>query len=121
MDDEIKRIDLRLRGKYPHLKTTIYKIGINFYEILTENFIGEFDNFSKEFNEEIKFITSPVRLTQIKPEKYIESIPLLEDKNIADSYAGYPYTQQNLLDLINYIYPDLPVYFVDAQEPFRYL
>jgi hypothetical protein len=114
MDDEIKRIDLRLRSKYPHLKTTIYKIGINFYTILIENFAGEFDNLSKEFDSEIRFITSPVQLTQIKPEKYIEIIHLLEDKNIADSYAGYPYTQQDLLDLINYIYPDLPVYFVEG-------
>jgi hypothetical protein len=114
MADEIKRIDLRLRSKYPHLKTTIYKIGINFYVILAENFTGEFDSLSKEFDNEIRFITSPVRLTQIKPERYIEIIPLLEDKNIADSYAGYPYTQQELLDLINYICHDLPVYFVEG-------
>lgn len=117
MDFEIKRIDLRLRTKYPHLETIIFKVIDYRYIIYVENYTDNFAKLSDEFHNEIRFIAAPVSVSDKKPLNYLEVIKHFDDAEIADSFNGLPLTQGDTLDLINFCLPDIPVNYVEGVGP----
>lgn len=119
LEFEIQRVDLNLRSKYPHFKTSIYKIHNHQYEIYVENAKTDFKIISNEFNRKIRFLTSPVKITQKIPSNYEKAIPSLPDTKIADSYAGMPFTAGEMKKLLNFKFPNYNILTVAGVDKDR--
>lgn len=83
-----RRTDLNLRSEYPDLRTTIYKLSEDRFEILCDGIDGDFLEFSKHFDNAIKSFTAPVVVTQIRPSAFLEIIPPISDKEISKGFEG---------------------------------
>lgn len=83
-----RRTDLNLRSEYPDLRTTIYKISEDRFEILCDGVNGDFLEFSEHFDNAIKSFTAPVVVTQIRPSAFLDIIPPISDKEISKGFEG---------------------------------
>ncbi len=101
----IRRIDLNLRSKYPYLNTKIYKLEEYNFDIVIENDVENFDEIHKVFNHEIKYITAPVNLSKIKPQKYILELEKISDENIPSNFEGLPFTKHQIYKIFASKYP----------------
>lgn len=96
----VKRADLRLRAKYPDLKTSIFKTGIDSYVIYCDCSDERFRLVKKEFDYSIKPITAPVDLVCQRPENTATAIPSISDKDIAKDFEGLMMNKPGLLNLL---------------------
>jgi len=92
MDERIRRTDLYLRAKYPHLDTRIFKLTDDFYGILLKNFTGNFNEIQKEFDYSIKPMTIPVHLFEKIPSNIEKELPIIKDDEIGNNFSGLPLT-----------------------------
>lgn len=113
---QIRRIDLRLREKYPFLKTRIFKLTQFDFVIYVENLIGSFTKLVEEFEHSIRFVTAPVKIVSSIPETYINEIPPINDSDIPSDFEGIPLTVFELANLIQSIHPEISV--SDIREDF---
>jgi hypothetical protein len=96
----VRRIDFIFRAKYPYIATTIYKISDYKFIIYIENYYKEFALINKEFDNSIRFITTPVHLSNSKPTEYEAIIDNISDYAIPSDYEGFPLSIFDLTNLI---------------------
>ncbi len=108
-DGECRRIDLYFRAKYPYLNTRIFKITDYEYSILIQEAIADFDEISKDFDHNIRFVTVPVGLINSKPDVYKEEIEGIHDKDIPSKFEGLPLNLYQLSNHISCTHPYLKV------------
>lgn len=101
LSEAIKRDELNLRAKHPDLRTKIYKVSEFRYEIWCDNIGERFDPISKEFDESIRMVTNPVKITKIKPLSFVEKISKIYDDNIPNKYRGLSMRTIDLYNLIS--------------------
>mgnify|MGYP003298706608 CR=1 FL=1 len=100
MEQYVRRDDLRLRSVYPSFKTRIFEVETGRFLIYVQNPIKDSDALCKEFDYSIRFITSPVDLTFELPPKYVREIPVIEDSQIGDSFAGIGWSVNQVYNLL---------------------
>ncbi len=116
MKEEIQRIDLRLRSKYPHLRTQIFQINRYSYTIHIEDYDDDFNALNIEFQNKIRYITSPVTLTSNEPTNYECKISKINDNEIGDSYSGLPLTSSDLLYLLTIKNPTIDIQHIEGNN-----
>ncbi|MCK9455540.1 hypothetical protein [Sulfurimonas sp.] len=104
-DGQCRRMDLNLRGDFPYLTTTIYKIDEYSYKIHVKNY-RNFQELYQHFDNKVRYITTNVRLTEIMPNKYVLILPQIDDKNISKDFEGVAFTNPLLLTHIDAKYND---------------
>lgn len=116
MENYVRRDDLRLRSRYPSLKTKIFEIEAERFLIYVQNPFDDRDALCEEFNNSIRFITSPVKLTFKLPEKFIKEIPVIADSEIGDNFAGIGWTVNQFYNLLYSKFPFLKSIIIDSVE-----
>ena len=111
----VQRCDLSLRTRYPHLRTRIFNMGKGIYCIFVENYEGDFDDFKKIFDNEIRFICAPVYITNILPTDYICEVSCIKDKDIAADLGGIPYAKWQDEFLLKSKFPNLDIIGTDCK------
>ena len=104
-----KRIDLIFRSKYPFYSTELYKINDYDYQIFLNEKVDDFDSLLKEYDNSIRFITSPVHLVNKRPDSYLKAIDQIDDSSLAANYEGIPFTLFQLTNHIECQHPNLTV------------
>ena len=100
MEQYVRRDDLRLRSVYPSLKTRIFEVEPENFLIYVQNPFGDRNALCEEFDNSIRFITNPVGLTFDLPNHFIKEIPIIEDSEIGDNFAGIGWTANDLYNLL---------------------
>jgi hypothetical protein len=114
----VRRTDLALRTRYPHLQTRIFETFRNQYVIVFDKTILDATAIKEEFAEEIRFVTVYADVSNEAPANFFREIPTLQDDEIARGFAGIPFSLPALTNLIASRFPDLPVYAVrDGGNP----
>lgn len=103
----VRRIDFFLRARHPYLKTKILKAKGEKFIIYVETPIENFDSLSVEFEEDLRFITTPVILSRVFPEEYEKEISPITDDNIPSDFEGIPLNIRDLITFIECKYPKL--------------
>ena len=116
MEQYVRRDDLKLRSVYPSLKTRIFEVAPDRFLIYVQNPVKDRDALCKEFNHSIRFIISPVGLTFELPKQFVREIPIIEDSQIGDSFAGIGWTANQLYNLLYSKFPFLNSVKIDEVE-----
>ena len=107
MEQYVRRDDLRLRSVYPSLNTRIFEVAADRFLIYVQSPVKDRDALCKEFDHSIRFIISPVDLTFELPTQFAREIPIIEDSQIGDSFAGIGWTTNELYNLLYSKFPFL--------------
>lgn len=116
MEQYVRRDDLRLRSTYPSLKTKIFEVEPENFLIYVENPFADRDALCKKFDHSIRFIVSPVELTFELPNQIIREIPIIEDSQIGDSFAGVGWTVNDFYNILYSKFPFLNSIKIDSVE-----
>lgn len=116
MENYVRRDDLKLRSLYPSLKTKIFEIETEKFLIYVQNPFDDRDSLCEEFNNSIRFITNPVKLTFELPEKFIKEILVIADSEIGDNFAGIGWTVNQFYNLLYSKFPFLKSVVIDSVE-----
>ena len=113
----IRRIDLSLRTRYPNLETRIFETAPNRYVIVFDRTLLDAVAIREEFDS-IRFVTTNAVVANDVPERYLREITPLGDEEIARDFAGIPFTQGDLSNLLAAQFPNLPITAVrDGGDP----
>nr|WP_321239366.1 hypothetical protein [uncultured Tolumonas sp.] len=104
-----RRIDLDFRSKYPHLHTELYKIDDFDFKLLVLEELKDFDEVEKIFDNEIRYITTPIKLVQTLPSNDLTKIQAIEDCNVYENISGLPLTLQQIQILVESIIPSIQI------------
>lgn len=110
------RTDFSFRTKYPEVKTRIFHIKDQFYEIYCENLEKRFLKVSEDFNYKIRPVSTPVKLVDELPVKYIAELQQISDMNIPNNYKGISMRTIDMLNLITGKYPSIDVINIIGNE-----
>lgn len=111
-----KRIDLIFRAKYPYYVTELYKISDLEYQIFLNEEVDDFLSLEKEYDNSIRFITSPVQLVNKRPSRFIEKVDPIDDSILGANYEGLPFTRFQLINHIECLYPNVLVSKIDTDH-----
>lgn len=116
MEQYVRRDDLRLRSVYPSMKTRIFEVEPERFLIYVQNPFGDRDALHEEFEHSIRMITNPVGLSFELPNHFIKEIPIIEDSEIGDNFAGIGWTANDLYNLLYSKFPFLKSIKIDSVE-----
>lgn len=116
MEQYVRRDDLRLRSVYPSLKTRIFEVEPENFLIYVQNPFGNRGALCEEFDNSIRFITNQVELTFELPNHFIREIPIIEDSEMGDNFAGIGWTASDLYNLLYSKFPFLKSIKIDSVE-----
>lgn len=116
ISEQIRRVDLKLRARYPELSTRIFGFENGYYGILCDPSNVPFSELKTEFDRSIRPITTPVQLIETPPEKYLARIDPLEDHEIGLSHAGMTFTAVDLVNLLASKFPNVSFVSVVGNE-----
>ena len=116
MEQYVRRDDLRLRSTYPSLRTRIFEVEPESFLIYVQNPFGDRAALREEFKRSIRLITNPVELTFEFPDHFLREIPIIEDSQIGDNFAGIGWTGNDLYNLLYSKYPFLKSIKIDSVE-----
>lgn len=108
----IKRVDLTLRAHYLGIKTQIFEVAPDQFEIYCHNFEGNFYIIKNHFDQSIKGIIMPVELTDKKPKIYLSIVKPFDEGSFT-TYEGEAFTKVGLLNLLMGKFPN--VFFKNIQ------
>lgn len=94
-----RRIDLNLRTMHPTLTTSIYKIKTNSFLIEIHQHIENKEEIEENFENKIRFITTPVKLIWETPEYFEKSSPRLMTKQSRQILKDYRSQQINSITI----------------------
>lgn len=106
-----RRVDLGFRTRFPYLSTSIYKVGSFEFLIKVDQDLEDKQGMEKIFDDEIRFITAPVKLVWAEPEKFECKVEGIEDDSIPSGFEGLPFTVNQLYNHLACAFPDLHVSF----------
>jgi hypothetical protein len=66
-------------------------------------------------------MTSQVSITLQRPKDYLNKVDSIKDSDIGDTYSGLPYTRGDLLHLLKYKLPQIPIKWVEGVGAHPYI
>lgn len=106
-DGSVRRCDLNLRAEFPELKTRIFKLKSDFYMIYCNNVTQNFEELKEYFDQKVRFVGTPVKVTNDIPTEYDYELDPIKDKKIAENFEGMPFRTIDLLNLLSAEFPDI--------------
>ncbi len=104
---QVRRIDLNLRAEYPYLQTKIYQTEpYKYFIYIKTKPIDDFNKLDSEFKSKIKFMGTPVCITQDEPMEKTKIITQITDDEIASDGAGIPLRHFDIVNLVIERFPD---------------
>lgn len=105
----VRRLDFILRSSHPYLKTRIFELKNSDFIIFIETSVKSFESLEAEFNNDmrLRFLTTPVTLSQTIPKNYVREIEPIKDKNVSLNFEGIPLNIRDLINNIECRYPQL--------------
>ena len=116
-EGEVRRIDLYLRSLYVDIDTIIYRISEFDYQIFSEHYPGDFQAFQDKFHNEIRFMGTPVKLTNTPVIIFEKQIPPISDTDIPKNFEGVPMNLMGLYNLLLIKFPDINIYKISGAQP----
>ena len=108
-EGRVKRCDLELRTKYFGLQTEIYQLDVSRFIIVCNNYSGNFEALSKDFNNSIRYVGTDVSLVKNVPEKYSKKIKNISFDNIVDDFKATCVTMNDLNNFIKLKFYDVEI------------
>lgn len=105
----VRRTDVMLRARFPHLTTRIFQVSGSGYVIVFPQQEQNAKEIAEEFDQSIRPVTVPVSLSNAVPEEFRQEISPILDGDISLGFEGYSFTA---FDIINYLasrHPELPI------------
>ena len=112
----IRRIDARLRSKYPHLRTRIFEVMVNEFQIQFDPTIQDALVISEDFDHSIRFVGVAATLTNDIPLTFLRELPTLTDSEATATMIGLPLSTTDLYNLLVSRFPDLTIVGVKARR-----
>ena len=106
---QVRRIDVHLRHRYPHLVTKIFEVAENRFVITFDSALQDASVIAEEFHRSIRFITAPVTVANTAPENYLREIPTLSDADALGDTIGLPLRTLDLRNLLSSRFPDIAI------------
>lgn len=103
----VRKIDYNLRARYPELITTIYEIKKSDFVIYCSSELDNYNELKKEFNNSIRFMTTPVELSNEEPKNYKKIINLIDDNQPIQNFSGFPLTSLDFINLLSSKFPKI--------------
>ena len=113
---KIRRIDAHLRSKYPHLRTRIFEVTVNEFQIQFDPTIQDALVISEDFDHSIRFIGVAATLTNDIPLTFLRELPTLTDSEATATMIGLPLSTTDLYNLLVSRFPDLAIVGVKARR-----
>lgn len=107
--DQVRRIDVELRSRLPHLLTRIFEVSSFSYVIVFDAELQDAQKIEKEFDEQIRWVTVPVRISNEIPSAYQRELEPIKDINLAHDFVGMSLTTFGFENLIAARFPGLSV------------
>ena len=105
----VRRTDIALRARYPHLETRLFELAPHSYCIWFDRNQLDADTAKDEFNSHIRPATVAIKLTNDIPCTNVREIWKIEDHRIPVGFEGCPLTMQDTETILLGFCPDLPV------------
>jgi len=86
--EQVRRIDVELRSRFPHLLTRIYDVHPFSYVIVFDAELQDAQKIEKEFDGQIRWLTVPVRISNDRPLVYRRELAPIQDSELAHDFAG---------------------------------
>ena len=96
----VRRTEFYLRAHFPEVDTKIFKTGKYWYEIYCSNLGERFDDVSAYFDDKIRPVATPVKLTKDYPSEILEELPPIADNEIPKDYEGISGRTIDMLNLL---------------------
>lgn len=112
-----RRIDLNLRTMHPTLTTSIYKTKTNSFLIEIHQHIENKEEFEENFENNIRFITTPVKLIWETPEHFEKKLAPIDDKTIPSNFEGLPFTTDQFHNHLLCTFPKLKISSFETDFP----
>ena len=113
---QIQRIDARLRSKYPYLRTRIFEVRVNDFQIHFDPAIQDALDISNDFDQFIRYIGVAATLTNDIPLTFLRELPTLTDSEATATMIGLPFSTPDLYNLLVSMFPDLGIVRVIARR-----
>ena len=101
-----RRIDVSLRARYPHLRTRLFELQKDKFQIIFDSSQQDAQSISEEFNDSICFMTVHVTLTNTIPESYVRELPTLSDEDALAEMCGLPLRRLDLVNILTARFPN---------------
>jgi len=107
--DQVRRIDVELRSRFPHLLTRLYEVDLLSYVIVFDAELQDAQKIAKEFDGQIRWVTVPVRISNDTPPTYRRQLTPIQDTELARDFAGMSLTTFAFENLVAARFPELVV------------
>lgn len=104
-----RRIDLAFRTRFPYLNTRLFKIDEYNFKLYVINDLDNFSTICKIFENEIKYLTTPIRLVSSIPKSFACEIKSISDTEIPSNFEGIPFTLNQLLIHLASVHPEAKI------------
>ncbi|WP_422103068.1 hypothetical protein [Vreelandella sp.] len=120
-DGWCRRIDLSFRTRFPFFQTRLFKVDEYKFQLYVENEIDDFDHYEKIFDNEIRYITTPIKLVKMIPSSYEAEIKCISDEDIPSNFEGIPFTLDQLMIYIASVHRDAKISKIQEKHSTRQL
>jgi hypothetical protein len=107
--EQVRRIDVQLRSRFPHLPTRIYDVHPFGYVIVFDAELLDAQKIEKEFDGQIRWLTVPVRISNDRPPAYRRELAPIQDSELAHDFAGMSLSTFAFENLVAARFPELSV------------
>ena len=83
-----RRIDLAFRTRFPYLNTRLFKIDEYHFRLYVTNDLDNFSTICKIFENEIKYLTTPIGLVSSIPKSFACEIKSISDTEIPSNFKA---------------------------------
>ena len=104
-----RRIDLAFRTRFPYLNTRLFKIDEYHFKLYVTNDLDNFSTICKIFENEIKYLTTPIGLVSSIPKSFACEIKSISDTEIPSNFEGIPFTLNQLLIHLASVHPEAKI------------
>ncbi len=101
----VRRADVSLRAAYPNLVTRIFEVAPLSFAIVFDRSLQEASTI--DFANKIRPVTLRAEISNEIPQHYLREIEPIRDSELALHYEGFPFTQNQLFNLIVSRFPHL--------------
>lgn len=101
-----RRIDVSLRARFPHLRTRLFELQKDKFQIVFDSRQQDAQSISEEFNHSIRFMTVHVTLANTLPESYVRELPVLSDEDALAEMCGLPLRKLDLVNILTARFPN---------------
>lgn len=114
--NEVRRIELKLREKYPTIRTEIFWVTEGRYRIVIKEYLGDFEEISHTFKRSICPLHLYIEISEMEPDVFVAKISPINDDEIPLNFSGIFHNAYTLKNLIECQVPEVNVVSVTFDD-----